>query len=68
MLDRDGIGDLRLENARNLTKDYDNIPAKDMDTWVNRSAEIRQLEVEKRKEKIAPSPRAACSRHRGRQD
>ena len=35
-----------------LTKDYDNIPVKDMDAWVNRSAEVRQVEVEKRKGKI----------------
>ena len=57
---RDGLDDLRLEDVRILTKDYDNIPVKDMDAWVNQSAEIRQLEVEKRKGKIAPSPRAAC--------
>jgi hypothetical protein len=35
-----------------LTKDYENIPVKDMDAWVNRSAEVRQMEVEKRKGKI----------------
>ena len=57
---RDGLDDLRLEDVRILTKDYDNIPVKDMEAWVNQSAEIRQLEVEKRKGKIAPSPRAAC--------
>ncbi|KAL8832522.1 MAG: hypothetical protein Q9191_000204 [Dirinaria sp. TL-2023a] len=35
-----------------LTKDYENIPVKDMNAWVNRSAEVRQSEVEKRKGKI----------------
>ena len=35
-----------------LTKDFINIPVKDMDAWVNRSSEVRQVEVEKRKGKI----------------
>ena len=31
-----------------LTKDYDHIPIKDMDAWVNRPAETRRAEVEKK--------------------
>ena len=31
-----------------LTKGYNNIPLKNMDEWVNRSAEVRRNEVEKR--------------------
>lgn len=31
-----------------LTKDYDNIPVRDMEKWVNRSPEVRRKEVEKR--------------------
>lgn len=32
-----------------LTKDYHNLPVKNMEQWVNRSAEERKLETEKRK-------------------
>ena len=35
-----------------LTEAYDHIPIKDMNAWVNRSVEVRQLEVERRKGKI----------------
>ncbi|KAF2842182.1 hypothetical protein M501DRAFT_905604, partial [Patellaria atrata CBS 101060] len=31
-----------------LTKDYDNIPVRDMEEWVNRPVEVRKKEVEKR--------------------
>ncbi|MCJ1419769.1 hypothetical protein MMC32_006125 [Xylographa parallela] len=31
-----------------LTKDYDHVPIKNMEEWVNRSAEVRNKEVEKR--------------------
>lgn len=35
-----------------LTQEYDDVPVKDMNAWVNRPVEVRQAEVEKRKGKI----------------
>ncbi|KAK2760812.1 hypothetical protein FQN54_002050 [Arachnomyces sp. PD_36] len=36
-----------------LTKDLNHIPIKDMEAWVNRSADVRQKEVERKNGKIA---------------
>lgn len=48
-----GLGPTITAPLSELTKDLKHIPIKDMEAWVNRSAEVRQKEVERKNGKIA---------------